>query len=116
MATFEHPPATPSAITYKSIEKTWTQWGWQVSVNRAQAQAFSGLVGASATGYTISTKSQATVTTPAVYSPGATFTVSARGGKVSSGASVTADAAGRLTITTKPSAGHNAVTVQLTPA
>jgi S-formylglutathione hydrolase FrmB len=116
MATFDNPPAAPSAITYKSVDRTWTQWGWQVSVTRAQAQAFSGLVGASAAGYTISTKSPATVTTPAVYAPGATFTVTARGGKITSGATAVADSAGSLSIATKPGSGHNSMTVTITPA
>jgi len=34
MATFASPAPLPPTVSYQSIDKTWTQWGWTVAVNR----------------------------------------------------------------------------------
>jgi S-formylglutathione hydrolase FrmB len=62
---------TPTAITYTSIDKAWSHWGWSVSFNRAAAQEFGTLAGARAGGFTVTGSGTVTVTTPALYKPGA---------------------------------------------
>jgi S-formylglutathione hydrolase FrmB len=116
MSVFDASPPEPTSISYRSVDKSWTQWGWHVSVARAQAQAWSGLVRASTAGFTIATKSPATITTPSSYPPGATLRVTAQGGKVdgATSATVRADASGQLTVSTTPAAGHNKVIVTIT--
>jgi S-formylglutathione hydrolase FrmB len=112
MTTFAHPQPRPAAITYRSIDKTWTQWGWTVNNTRAPAQAFSGLVNASAAHFTVTAPNQTTVTTPPVYVPGAQYGVTAAGGKVAPTATVGAD--GRITVHVTPALFHSSVTVTLT--
>ena len=104
----------PTTISYRSIDKIWTQWGWTVANIRTAAQAFSGLVNASATGFTINSPNRTTVTTPARYTPGDHYVVHAVGGTATP--SVTVAANGSLTIAVTPSVGHSAVTVTLAKA
>jgi len=110
--TFAHPQPTPAAITYRSIDTTWTQWGWTVVNTRIPAQAFSGLVNASATQFTVTAPNKTTVTTPAVYVPGASYHVTAVGG--SAPTTVTVAANGRITVHVTPAFGHTSVIVTLT--
>jgi S-formylglutathione hydrolase FrmB len=72
---FAHPQPTPVRITYRSVDSSWTQWGWTVVLHRAQQQAFTDLVGADAAGFTLTGSGTADVTTPAVYAPGSTHAV-----------------------------------------
>ena len=69
MAHFANPPPAPTTISYKSVDKSWTQWGWTVSSNRIPAQLWSGLTKASATGFTLADASAASVLTPPYYTP-----------------------------------------------
>jgi hypothetical protein len=94
MRTFAHPPAAPARVSYESIDATWSQWGWTVTNHRAAAQAWSRLTGADASGFTLSGIGAATVRTPAVYAPGATYRVRGVPGRLTA----TADATGRLRI------------------
>ncbi len=91
--TFDHPAPAPAAVSYRSVDPRWSQWGWTVTAHRTVRLAWSGLSDASLTGFEY-TGAPATVTTPAVYRPGARYRV---GGAVHG--AVTADRAGRLTIT-----------------
>jgi pimeloyl-ACP methyl ester carboxylesterase len=93
MAEFAHPSA-PSAINYESIDTTWTQWGWTVANHRTQSQAFSSLIGATATGFSLLGLGSATVTTPAVYVPGSAHVITIAGKH----AVATADATGHVTV------------------
>jgi S-formylglutathione hydrolase FrmB len=68
MRDFAH-PSTPKQISYESIDRTWTQWGWTVAVDRASEQEFSGLADADAAGFTLSGTGSGSVTTPAFYRP-----------------------------------------------
>jgi hypothetical protein len=99
MATFASPPAPPAATSYQSIDKTWSQWGWSVSVQRSAAQQFSSLTNAGKGGFTLSGTGTATVVTPALYAPNAIKTVTTSGvtGLVTTAA--TADSGGQLHLT-----------------
>lgn len=89
------PAAAPTSISYRSVDKTWSQWGWTVANHRFATQAFSGLSNASARGFTFRGRS-ATVTTPPVYAPGSRHTLSVSGGRAP--ATAVADRSGRLSI------------------
>jgi S-formylglutathione hydrolase FrmB len=70
MRDFAH-PQTPKTITYTSIDRRWTHWGWSVSFDRAAVQEFGTLADARPGGFTLTGSGQVTVTTPAFYRPGA---------------------------------------------
>jgi pimeloyl-ACP methyl ester carboxylesterase len=106
-----HPQPTPTSISYRSIDKSWTQWGWTVVNARSAGEAFSGLVGASAHGFTVTSPSPATITTPPVYTPGDRYRVTAVHG--SAPAVVLASASGQLTVAVTPTGTHASVTVTL---
>jgi hypothetical protein len=111
MITFDHPQPTPTAISYRSIDKTWTQWGWTVANTRSAREAFSGLVGASAHGFTVASPSPTTVTTPPVYTPGDRYRVTAVHG--SAPAVLVASPSGQLTVAVTPTSSNASVTVTL---
>src|SRR4051812_7618610 len=69
-AIFARPAATPWRADFTSADPHWSQWGWRVDVDRP-AREFSALEGADDNGYTLTGSGTATVTTPAVYRPGA---------------------------------------------
>jgi hypothetical protein len=99
MQLFAHPPAAPAQISYEAIDRSWSQWGWSVSLQRRPAQQFSGLTGAGAGGFVIDGTGTASVTTPAFYRPGSVHAVTISG--VAAGRSVVpvaADASGRLQV------------------
>jgi S-formylglutathione hydrolase FrmB len=100
MDDFAHPTA-PAAVDYRSIDSTWTQWGWTVANHRPQQQAFSDLMAADASGFRLSGYGSADVTTPASYVPGSTHAVTIG----SAQATVIADAGGRLHLSVPLTAG-----------
>ncbi len=91
MTEFAHPSA-PAVVDYRSIDRTWTQWGWTVANHRTQPQAFSELARGGPGGFALTGVGSADVTTPAAYAPGSVHAV--RVGSVARPA--TADASGRL--------------------
>ena len=99
MQTFANPPAAPAATSYQSIDKSWSQWGWSVSVQRSAAQQFSSLTNGWPGGFTLSGTGTAGVVTPAFYAPGAVerVTVSTPTGATTTAA--TADGNGQLHVT-----------------
>ena len=99
MATFAAPPAHPASVSYQSIDKHWSQWGWTVDVARSAAQQFSDLTDAQPSGFALRGTGTAAVTTPAFYPPGSTWTVTMATSLASSVTSVVADAEGRLQLT-----------------
>ena len=94
MDAFENPPAPPSAVTYTAAEPSYDVFGWDVAFDRSTL-AFSTLRDADASGFELEGSGSATVTTPRFYAPGSTHTVTIGGARDV----VTADDAGRLTIT-----------------
>jgi S-formylglutathione hydrolase FrmB len=102
MQYFAHPPAAPTAVTYTSVDKNWTQWGWTVQNNRTAPQAFSELSGADAHGFVFTGRGSAAVRTPAFYAPLSAHAVRVVTGGVAATSTVVADATGSLTITVTP--------------
>jgi S-formylglutathione hydrolase FrmB len=118
MATFASAPAAPASISYRSVDVNWTQWGWSVDNVRRAAQAFSGLVNASATGFTFASPSPAEVTTPGRYTPGATYRLKSTGGSVNGRTSTTvvASPTGTIQVRVAPALLHSSVTVSIAAA
>jgi S-formylglutathione hydrolase FrmB len=96
MQTFAAPPAPPPSVSYLSVDKSWSQWGWSVSMQRNAAQQFSALDAASAAGFTLQGAGTATVTTPAFYAPGSHLRVTTTSPLGPSTSTAVADAGGHL--------------------
>lgn len=96
MATFAHPPALSPTVSYQSIDKTWSQWGWSVSLDRPSEQQFSYLTDAGPDGFTLQGTGVASVVTPARYPPHASATVTLIGAAGPSTQQVTVGPDGRL--------------------
>ncbi|HEX4820429.1 MAG TPA: alpha/beta hydrolase family protein [Acidimicrobiales bacterium] len=98
MKTFVTPVPAPASVSYQSIDTTWSQWGWDVTIDRGATQQFSALTAASSSGFTLQGSGTATVTTPPVYVPGSVHTVATSGPLGSTTSAATADAVGRLKV------------------
>jgi S-formylglutathione hydrolase FrmB len=96
MSLFASPPAPPAATSYQSIDKSWLQWGWSVSVQRSAAQQFSSLTNATASGFSLSGTGTAAVVTPALYAPNAAEKVTTSTTTGATTSIVNADSAGQL--------------------
>jgi S-formylglutathione hydrolase FrmB len=96
MQTFSHPPPATPTVSYQSIDRSWSQWGWSVSLERPALQQLSYLTDAGAQGFTLQGTGLASVVTPAFYPPRAVAVVTLAGQRGSSTLTVTADADGRL--------------------
>ncbi|MDQ1403476.1 MAG: hypothetical protein QOG03_1792, partial [Actinomycetota bacterium] len=99
METFAHPTAPPATTSYQSIDRSWSQWGWSVSLDRPADQQFSSLTAATAQGFTLEGTGNASVVTPALYAPGARTTVTITDPLATSSFPSYADSAGRMHIT-----------------
>lgn len=95
MARFADPPPPPRAVSYRSADDRWAQWGWRVALQR-DARAFSELHYASRRGFALTGSGVASVVTPAFFAPRAPVRVSMRARGVRSAGVLRADAAGRL--------------------
>ena len=96
MNRFAH-PSTPSAITYSSTARAYSQWNWGVAVHRDATERLTTLKDASSTGFAF-TGDKATVVTPPSYAPGATKTVRIKQLLKTSTTTVRVDSAGRITV------------------
>jgi S-formylglutathione hydrolase FrmB len=94
MNDFAH-PMTPTSITYTSVDKRWSQWGWTVAFDRAATQEWSTLAYAGPHGFTLTGSGTATVTTAPTYRPGTTVVVTQNG----IARTVRVGRSGRLTVT-----------------
>ncbi|MES9536897.1 MULTISPECIES: alpha/beta hydrolase family protein [unclassified Actinomadura] len=110
MRTFAAPPRPPATVSYRSIDPTWSQWGWTVSLRRPKAQQFSVLADASPSGFALRAAGTATVTTPASYRPGARLVIGVTRGRTHKTITTSAGPSGRLTFTL-PSARGTATTL-----
>ncbi|MGZ8738547.1 MAG: alpha/beta hydrolase [Nocardioides sp.] len=97
---FAQDRADPARISYRSIEKTWREWGWRVATRRTAEHAWSGLEKASRGGFTL-TGGRAVVTTPGDYRPGRAYVLRYRAGKGPE--RVVAGERGRLRLRVTPS-------------
>jgi hypothetical protein len=93
MRRFAHPAGRPPAVTYKSADDRWSQWGWRVSMKRP-ARAFSALHHALPGSFVVSGDGTARVTTPAAFEPHERLRVTLPSGKVN----LRANANGRLKV------------------
>ncbi len=98
MATFTDPGAPPSAVSYQSVDSSWSQWGWSVALQRSAPQQFSALTNAGPGGFTLQGAGTATVTTPARYTPSALYRVQSASLLATTTTIVRADGAGRLSL------------------
>jgi S-formylglutathione hydrolase FrmB len=108
MATFAHPPATPKRTSYLTINPQWSQWGWQVSINRSEPLAFSKISRADDSGFDLSGDGTATVVTPRYNLPGAKYAVMIGG----TTQTVFSDQAGRLHLTVELGSKPSKVSVR----
>jgi S-formylglutathione hydrolase FrmB len=97
MRTFAHPPAPPSPFDYRSIDPEYGAFGWHVAVERP-ALEFSELRDANARGFQLLGSGSATVATAALFARSAPVTATIRTGAGSETKSLTADAAGRVSV------------------
>lgn len=104
--------AAPAVVSYRSVEKTWRQWGWKVAGRRDAPYAWSGLANASVKRFTLS-GGPAVVTTPGEYRPGRTYLL--RYALGTGPKRVVADERGRLRAAVRP-AGGGPVTVSVRAA
>jgi hypothetical protein len=88
-----HPAVAPASVSYTSVDKDWAQWGWHAVNERGRTFGWSALTDASSTGFGYR-GGPAEVSTPATFTPGATYTATGAG----AAQHVVADYAGRLTI------------------
>lgn len=110
MSALGHPARPPARVSYTSIDRTWTQWGWTVSLDRRAPREFSRLGDATSTGFTLTASGTATVTTPPSYRPGARYTVTIGSRSITA----TASASGRLTVTLPPATKVTTVRATIT--
>jgi S-formylglutathione hydrolase FrmB len=108
MQTFAHPQATPKRTSYLTINPQWSEWGWQVSIKRSEALAFSRISRADDTGFDLSGEGTATVLTPSLNLPGATYAVTVGNTKQT----VVSDQDGRLHLTVPLGAKPSKVAVR----
>jgi S-formylglutathione hydrolase FrmB len=78
MKRFHRGSKPPARVTFTAAEPSYSVYGWSVSVKRP-AMEFSRLAKAYRRGFTLSGSGSATVTTPALYAPRHTYTVTVRG-------------------------------------
>ncbi len=106
MATFATPPAPPQDMSYRSVDRSWSQWGWTVSLDRQADEQFSSLTYATASGFTLRGAGTATVVTPSLYRPNEALVVSVAGPNATATRTVSADGDGHLRLTI-PLGGDN---------
>jgi len=94
---FADPRHAPARVSYTSADPTWSQWGWDVTIDRP-AREFSALRDADSSGFAFSGSGAARVVTPEVYEPGTAARVTLDSAAVDRHVAPVADAAGRLTI------------------
>jgi hypothetical protein len=113
MRRFAHPPQPRSSAYYKTINPSWSQWGWHVDLHRAVTHEFSVLSNANAHGFRIEGSGRAVVRTPRFLFPDATYLIrvgSARQRRVRS------DDDGRLRVAVPLGSGGRTVSVRIAGA
>jgi S-formylglutathione hydrolase FrmB len=98
LADFAADPPAPSTVSYQSIDESYSQWGWAVSLTRSAAQQFSYLSDAGRSGFTLRGTGTAAVTTPGFYPPGASYLVTVTDAAGRTSQTVRTSASGRLVI------------------
>lgn len=83
---------TPARVSYTSVDRRWSQWGWSVALDRRAGQEWSALTAADRAGFTLRGTGTATVTTARLYRPGSPV-------RVTGGSAGQVGRDGRLTVT-----------------
>lgn len=96
MQTFSQRPVPTGPVSYRSVEPTWTQWGWTVAVDRTPVQELSVLDGGSRDGFALTGTGVAELTTPRYYVPRSKVRVQLSGAGGASAWTARADGKGRL--------------------
>lgn len=97
MQDFARPDPAPSRVDFQSDAARYSQWGWTVQITRP-AREFSTLASAGRTGFALSGSGTASVTTPPLYRPGATATITRTGTAIRDSARQRVRRDGRLRI------------------
>lgn len=95
---FADRPPPPVDVHYESVDEAWTQWGWDVELDRPTPRQFSYLDAAGPSGFALTGAGTATVRTPPFYGPGTVRTVTVAGPAGTTTSAVVADEDGRLTL------------------
>src|SRR5205823_66153 len=103
-------------ISYRSIDKAWSQWGWSVVNQRVTPQIFTVLSTANAAGFSFKGRDPAIVTTATLYVPGSVHVVRVKNPRGTIVVSAVAGATGRIQVVVSPrtllgSVGTSVVTV-----
>jgi S-formylglutathione hydrolase FrmB len=96
MSVFAEHRADPATFSYRSIDPSYSVFGWTVAIDRPVVE-FSRLA-VTDTGFSLSGSGDAAVLTGPRYTPGQTYDVTLAGGSGSQSVQATADSAGRLAI------------------
>jgi len=119
MNDFAH-PRSPATISYMSIDKRWSQWGYTVAMTRTARQEFSALTNGTAHGFTLAGSGTAIVITPPDYAPGTVMAVRMASASGTTTKHVAVDPVGRLTLHVPLGlalpTGPASTTVRITPA
>ena len=97
---FDNDVPDPVVVSYKTVDKAFSLWGYDVSVTRPNNE-FLNLVGAHLDGsqFVLAGTGTAKVTTPAKFQPGQAYDVTVtREDATSTTSAMTADSAGRITL------------------
>lgn len=97
MDRFAHPVPVADPFTHTAAEPTYAVFGWDVDVDRLAGE-LSTLHAGSTDSFRVEGSGTATVTTPARYEPGASFTALLDGEPGTSQQTVVADTDGRVTV------------------
>jgi S-formylglutathione hydrolase FrmB len=108
-------PKSPHVISYTSIDKRWSQWGYSVALDRAAEQQFSSLTDGTPRGFTIAGNGIASITTPADYRPGTAMQVTVTVGSATTKNAIRVDSGGRLSLHVDLG-GSGSATVSIDPA
>jgi hypothetical protein len=95
-------------VSYTSVDRDWSQWGYGVSIDRSAAEEFSSLTDGSPKGFLLTGSGTATVTTPADYEPGRKLTVTVDGPAGSTTSWVRAGPSGRINVVVPLGSGGRA--------
>jgi S-formylglutathione hydrolase FrmB len=91
-------PKTPRVVSYTSIDKQWSQWGYTVTMKRDVAQQFTTLSNGTSRGFTLTGGGIASITTPADYQPGSTLRLNVTVGSSTTQRLVPVDSSRRITL------------------
>ena len=95
MRVFSSPDPAPAKVTYRSIDRRYSVFGWRVRIGR-RALEFSRLAGAGRHGFRLSGSGSARVRTAPVLAPGATYLVKVDSAGADEQRIVGADRRGRI--------------------